>query len=70
MGYMKEIYIDLYYNTDGNIPLEYDLDEYLYKISEEQKLYEEYENNKKTPKNSNSISKNVTSAEKTSEEKQ
>lgn len=66
---MKEIYMDLYYNTDGNIPLEYDLDGYLYKISEELKLYQENENNKKTIENSNTLRKDISSTKKKIEKK-
>jgi hypothetical protein len=50
MGRMKEVYMDLYYNTDGNIPLEYDPDGYLHKISVELKIDEEYVHSKETNK--------------------
>jgi hypothetical protein len=47
MGRMKEIYMELYYTMDGFIPSEYDVDSYLYHISQELKLKEEYEYIKK-----------------------
>ena len=50
MGRMKEIYMDLYYNMDGDIPPEYDLDGYMYKMAQELKNQQEYEY-KKTQEN-------------------
>ena len=58
MGRMKEVYMDLYYNTDGNIPLEYDLNGYLHKISVELKIDEEYVHSKETNKNLHTHTKN------------
>ena len=43
---MKEIYMDIYYNMDGNIPVDYDLNSHLYQCYQELRNQEEEENEK------------------------
>lgn len=63
MGRMKEVYMELYYSMDGNIPPEYDLDGYLYRVAQELKNQQEYE----YKKTQNSCKQNGSSQEKSEE---
>ena len=43
MGKMKEIYMDIYYSMDGNIPPEYDFQTYMFNRLQEQLEQEQFE---------------------------